>query len=124
MRREAAPLLENQYYVRIHGATLYGELNLTEPRDDLSPKLKLETYTPPVDLLRTKVLRDPDQPLPVKIAAARSIVRLVRYGDLATSKRFDTVKDLLAELDLPAAAARHVQVLRHQPGDAITLFNG
>ncbi|GLS16384.1 16S rRNA (uracil(1498)-N(3))-methyltransferase [Hydrogenophaga electricum] len=29
-----------------------------------------------------------------------------------------------AELDLPAAAARHVQVLRLQPGDAITLFNG
>ena len=29
-----------------------------------------------------------------------------------------------AELDLPPAAARHVQVLRHQPGDAITLFNG
>jgi 16S rRNA (uracil1498-N3)-methyltransferase len=27
-------------------------------------------------------------------------------------------------LDLPAAAARHVQVLRLQPGDAITLFNG
>lgn len=29
-----------------------------------------------------------------------------------------------AELDLPPAAARHVQVLRLQPGDAITLFNG
>ena len=29
-----------------------------------------------------------------------------------------------AELDLPAGAARHVQVLRLQPGDAITLFNG
>lgn len=29
-----------------------------------------------------------------------------------------------AELDLPATAARHVQVLRLQPGDAITLFNG
>lgn len=28
-----------------------------------------------------------------------------------------------ARLDLPAAAARHVQVLRLQPGDAITLFN-
>ncbi len=27
-------------------------------------------------------------------------------------------------LDLPAGAARHVQVLRLQPGDAITLFNG
>ena len=29
-----------------------------------------------------------------------------------------------ATLDLPPAAARHVQVLRLQPGDAITLFNG
>lgn len=29
-----------------------------------------------------------------------------------------------AELELPPAAARHVQVLRHQPGDAITLFTG
>jgi len=29
-----------------------------------------------------------------------------------------------ALLDLPAAAARHVQVLRLQPGEAITLFNG
>jgi len=29
-----------------------------------------------------------------------------------------------AELELPPEAARHVQVLRLQPGDAITLFNG
>ena len=29
-----------------------------------------------------------------------------------------------AALDLPASAARHVQVLRLQPGDTITLFNG
>jgi 16S rRNA (uracil1498-N3)-methyltransferase len=29
-----------------------------------------------------------------------------------------------AELELPAAAARHVQVLRLQPGGVITLFNG
>lgn len=29
-----------------------------------------------------------------------------------------------ATLELPPAAARHVQVLRLQPGDAITLFNG
>jgi len=29
-----------------------------------------------------------------------------------------------AELDLPAGAARHVQVLRLQPGHALTLFNG
>lgn len=29
-----------------------------------------------------------------------------------------------AELDLPAGAARHVQVLRLQPGDTVTLFDG
>ncbi|WP_440105913.1 16S rRNA (uracil(1498)-N(3))-methyltransferase [Acidovorax sp. BL-A-41-H1] len=29
-----------------------------------------------------------------------------------------------SELDLPASAARHVQVLRLQPGDTITLFDG
>jgi 16S rRNA (uracil1498-N3)-methyltransferase len=29
-----------------------------------------------------------------------------------------------AQLDLPAAAARHVQVLRMQPGDTVTLFDG
>jgi 16S rRNA (uracil1498-N3)-methyltransferase len=29
-----------------------------------------------------------------------------------------------AELSLPAVAARHVQVLRLQPGDGLTLFNG
>ena len=29
-----------------------------------------------------------------------------------------------AELDLPAGAARHVQVLRMQPGGVLTLFNG
>lgn len=28
------------------------------------------------------------------------------------------------ELELPSGAARHVQVLRHQPGDVITLFEG
>ncbi|MGY0197105.1 16S rRNA (uracil(1498)-N(3))-methyltransferase [Leptothrix sp. BB-4] len=28
------------------------------------------------------------------------------------------------EFDLPAGPARHVQVLRHQPGDALTLFDG
>ena len=29
-----------------------------------------------------------------------------------------------ARIDLPPTAARHVQVLRLQPGDAITLFDG
>ncbi|RLJ37777.1 16S rRNA (uracil(1498)-N(3))-methyltransferase [Acidovorax sp. 106] len=40
--------------------------------------------------------------------------------------RFHCPADLApgAELDLPPGAARHVQVLRLQPGDGITLFHG
>lgn len=40
--------------------------------------------------------------------------------------RFHCPSDLVtgAEIDLPPGAARHVQVLRLQPGDAITLFHG
>ena len=40
--------------------------------------------------------------------------------------RFHCPVDLTtgAEIELPAGAARHVQVLRLQPGDAITLFGG
>ncbi|WP_296510231.1 16S rRNA (uracil(1498)-N(3))-methyltransferase [Rhodoferax sp.] len=40
--------------------------------------------------------------------------------------RFYCATPLLSdsELDLPAGAARHVQVLRLQPGDSITLFDG
>ena len=36
----------------------------------------------------------------------------------------DTALATGAEIDLPASAARHVQVLRLQPGHAVTLFNG
>ena len=36
----------------------------------------------------------------------------------------DTPLSESAELSLPAGAARHVQVLRLQPGDALTLFDG
>lgn len=36
----------------------------------------------------------------------------------------DTPLDASAEFDLPSGAARHVQVLRMQPGDAIVLFDG
>jgi hypothetical protein len=96
--KEAAPLLENNFYVRVHGATLYGELNLTVENSDKT--LKLETYTPAVEPLR-KVLRDPNQPEAVKIAAARGIVRLVRFGELPANKRFETAKDVLAALAVP-----------------------
>lgn len=42
------------------------------------------------------------------------------------SSRFHVPVPLVADtvIDLPAGAARHVQVLRLQPGDALRLFNG
>lgn len=47
-------------------------------------------------------------------------------GSRAAAPRFYCEADLApgASLDLPAGAARHVQVLRLQPGAAITLFGG
>ena len=49
-----------------------------------------------------------------------------RARNLPAMARFHCPVPLIpgADLELPAAAARHVQVLRQQPGGVITLFNG
>lgn len=93
--KETEPLLQNNFYVRVHAATLLGELFLV-PADE-QKKWKFETYIPAVEPLR-KVLRDAEQPTAVKIAAARSMIRLIRYGDMPANKRFETAKDVLAEV--------------------------
>jgi hypothetical protein len=75
--RLAEPLLQNNFYVRLQAATLLGELELVPA--DPNKNIKLETFTPACEPL-IKVLDDAQQPLPVKIAAARSLVRLCKYA--------------------------------------------
>lgn len=51
--------------------------------------------------------------------------RAVRSPPTALPRFFvDTPLAAAGEISLPAGAARHVQVLRLQPGDALTLFDG
>jgi len=89
------PLLQNNFYVRLQAVTLLGELDLMV--DDPTRNLKHETYTPGCELL-LKVLDDPAQPTPIKIAAARSVIRLVHFGVTPVELRHRIATSLLNEL--------------------------
>lgn len=99
--RQAEPLFQNNYYVRIQVATLLGEL-VVMPADE-NKNQRMEIHGPAATPLR-KVLRDPQQPLGVKIATIRSLLRICRYADLAADKRFEITRDVLAELDQPSTS--------------------
>lgn len=92
------PLLKNNFYVRIQAATLLGELDWIP--DDPTRGLKHESFWPAFDPL-VKVLKDPEQPVAVKIAAARSLVRLTRFGEVPVTQRYDIAKAITEELANP-----------------------
>lgn len=96
--RLTEPLLQNNFYVRLQAVTLLGELDLIA--EDTPRNLKHETYTPACELL-VKVLNDPQQPEAVKIAAARSIIRLLRYGPAGVELRHKVATTLVAEFNRP-----------------------
>ncbi len=89
------PLLKNNFYVRYQAVTLLGELDLLPA--DANRQFKLETYTPAC-LVLIKVLDDPEQPTAIKIAAARSLIRLIRFGDLPVESRHKVAASVVAEL--------------------------
>lgn len=89
------PLLKNNFYARIQAVTLLGELDLLT--DDVTRNLKHETYPAAAEPL-VRVLQDPEQPIAVKIAAARSLVRLMRFGDVRAEFRRDIATAVLSEL--------------------------
>jgi hypothetical protein len=90
-----APLAKNNLNTRYQYATLLGELDLVP--EDQTRNLKHETYTPGCDPL-IKILDDPEQPQAVKIAAARSLVRLLRLGDCPVELRQRVATSVVAEL--------------------------
>ena len=93
--KQSEALLKKNLYVRIQAVTLVGELDLTET--DVQRNLKLEAFADGLPLL-AKVLADPEQPLAVKIAAARSIVRLVRYGVPSVPIKHEVANTVVAQL--------------------------
>lgn len=93
--KQTEALLKKNLYVRIQAVTLVGELDLTET--DVRKNLKLEAYADGLPLLN-KVLGDPEQPLAVKIAAARSAVRLLRFGVPSVPVKHETANVMVAQL--------------------------
>ncbi len=93
--KQTEPLLKKNLYVRIQAVTLVGELDVTET--DVQRNLKLEAHSDGLPLL-AKVLADPEQPLSVKVAAARSIVRLLRYGVPSVPIKHEVANAIVAEL--------------------------
>jgi hypothetical protein len=93
--KQTEALLKKNLYVRIQAVTLLGELDLTEP--DAQGKLKLEAFTESLPVL-VKVISDPEQPDVVKIAATRSIVRLLRFGVASVPHKYEVANAVTSEL--------------------------
>ncbi|MBI1346112.1 hypothetical protein GC163_07465 [bacterium] len=96
--RLTEPLLKNNFYVRLQAVTLLGELDLIV--EDTPRNLKHEAYTPACEPLVT-VLLDPEQPEAVKIAAARSIIRLMRYSQAPAELRQKVASAAISEFNRP-----------------------
>jgi hypothetical protein len=77
----ARPLLENNFHVRIQAATLLGELDVSEKDDAKS--IPQESFLPAAELC-AEILKDPNQHVAVKISAARSASRLLRFATVPT----------------------------------------
>lgn len=91
----AEPLLENNQLVRLHVAILLGELDLTET--DTNKGLTYEAFAPAAELA-AKVLADPKQPIEVKIAAAHSATRALKYGQPSVEIRHKVARAAVGEL--------------------------
>lgn len=98
LTKQTELLLDNNLYVRIQAVTLLGELTLTE--SDLQRGTKLEAFTPALDPL-VRVLGDANQPLAVKIAAARSVIRLLRFGTPSVPLKHQVASVAIAQLKDP-----------------------
>ncbi len=96
--KQTEALLSKNLYVRIQAVTLIGELDLTEA--DVQRNIKHEAFADGIPLL-TKVIADPQQPEAVKIAAARSIVRLLRFGTPNVPQKHEVANAVVAELKDP-----------------------
>ena len=82
--KQAAPLLENNLYVRIQVVILMGELELVV--GDASKGIATEAFTPVFDTF-VKVILDPKQDVSVKIAAVNGLTRILKIGTANVNER-------------------------------------
>lgn len=101
--KQAAPLLENNLYVRIQVVILMGELELVS--GDASKGIATEAFTPVFDTF-VKVILDPKQDVSVKIAAVNGLTRILRIGTPNVIERTRIAEAVISELDSVNAADR------------------
>ena len=101
--KQAAPLLENNLYVRIQVVILMGELELVV--GDASKGIATEAFTPVFDTF-VKVILDPKQDVSVKIAAVNGLTRILKIGTANVNERTRIAEAVISELDSVKAADR------------------
>ena len=101
--KQAAPLLENNLYVRIQVVILMGELELVV--GDASKGIATEAFTPVFDTF-VKVILDPKQDVSVKIAAVNGLTRILKIGTPNVNERTRIAEAVISELDSVKAADR------------------
>lgn len=101
--KQAAPLLENNLYVRIQVVILMGELELVS--GDASKGIATEAFTPVFDTF-VQVILDPKQDVSVKIAAVNGLTRILRIGTPNVIERTRIAEAVISELDSVNAADR------------------
>ena len=101
--KQAAPLLENNLYVRIQVVILMGELELVS--GDASKGIATEAFTPVFDTF-VKVILDPKQDVSVKIAAVNGLTRILKIGTPNVIERTRIAEAVISELDSVNAADR------------------
>jgi hypothetical protein len=92
--KQAPELLKNQYIVRIQAAELLGEI-------DYAP-----AYEVLLNVIQAKDIKEDEaegQPEGVKIAAAKSLVRILRYANLPVRDRSVVAHAVITQLDNPDA---------------------
>lgn len=75
--KQAVPLLDNNFYVRLQVAILLGELDIlpNDPRGGI----QIQAYAPAAKPL-VEILKDSNQPEAIKTAAANSLHRILKVG--------------------------------------------
>jgi len=94
----AKELLDNNNEVRLNAAILISELNVMEPAQRNDPPA--EAYSPATAVL-LEIIQDQNQPVPVKIQAARGITRNALLGVpvLRTRHKNDLIQSIVKELE-------------------------
>ncbi len=98
----AKDLMDGNFYVRLNVAIMIAHLDI-EKKTSTNPAVP---YSQGGELLY-QILENPDQPIPVKLAAAKGLERIGYYGDPIPALKFEIAEALINELQRPGNSKTH-----------------